>query len=111
MSEEILDFGLVRSLQARVADEITVIKQNRLLDGDRELAQEDERQMALSLMQAQVSRYMQDRLRRGMELPDPSYDQRLVEAIDAAMYRAGELQALLDDDLVENIDINGADEV
>ena len=46
-----------------------------------------------------------------MELPDASYDQRLVEAIDAAMYRAGELQALLDDDQVENIDINGCDEV
>jgi pilus assembly protein CpaF len=111
VSEELLDFGLVRSLQAQIADEMTAYKQRREAHGERELSPADERQMALSLMQAAVSRYMQDRLQRGQELPDASYDQRLVEAIDSAMYRAGELQALLDDDLVENIDINGADEV
>jgi len=111
MSDEVLDFQLVRSLQAQIADEMTAHKQRRELRGERELSNQDERQMALSLMHAAVSRHMQGRLERGLELPDASYDQRLVEAIDAAMYRAGELQSLLDDDLVENIDINGADEV
>ena len=48
----------------------------------------------------------------GGELPaDAGYDLRLIMAVDAAMYEAGELQELLDDTRVENIDINGCDEV
>ena len=51
-------------------------------------------------------------LRSGAELPaDTGYDLRLIMAVDAAMYAAGELQELLDDDQVENIDINSCDEV
>ena len=54
---------------------------------------------------------MQSLLAAGADLPDPGVDRRLVEAIDAAMYGAGALQELLDDPDVENIDINGCDEV
>ena len=51
-------------------------------------------------------------LAAGGELPaDAGYDLRLMVAVDAAIYGAGELQELLDDDQVENIDINGCDEV
>ena len=54
---------------------------------------------------------MQARLARAGSCRTARYDARLVEAIDAAMFGAGELQALLDDPDVENIDINGCDEV
>jgi pilus assembly protein CpaF len=101
----------VRALQAQIADEMTAHKQRREARGERELSAADERQMALSLMQATVSRHMEVRLANGLELPDASYDLRLVEAIDNAMYKAGEIQDLLDDQLIENIDINGCDEV
>ena len=109
--DEVLDYAVVRRLQAEVADLMTATKQARDLAGERPLTDADERQMALSVIQRAVSRYMQAQIGQGRELPDGSVDLRLVIAVDAAIYGAGELQELLDDDQVENIDINGADEV
>ncbi len=111
MSGQVLDYRLVRLLQARVADRMTQVKQVRERHGEPALSGQDERQLALSLAGEVVARHMQDQIAAGQELPDGSYDRRLVEAIDAAMFGAGQLQLLLDDPDVENIDINGADEV
>lgn len=106
-----VDYGLVRQLQAYVADRMTATKQAREREGLAPLGGDDERQMALSVARDVVRAHMQARLAGGGELPDSSYDARLVESIDAAMFGAGALQALLDHPDVENIDINGADEV
>jgi pilus assembly protein CpaF len=106
-----LNYGLVRRLQAEVADRMTATKQRYEQQGAAPLAAADERQLALSFARDAVQRYMKEQIAAGQELPDGSYDVRLVESIDAAMYGAGALQALLDDPGVENIDINGCDEV
>jgi Flp pilus assembly CpaF family ATPase len=51
-------------------------------------------------------------LAAGGELPaDPAFDLKLIMAVDASIFEAGELQEILDDVDVENIDINGCDEV
>jgi Flp pilus assembly CpaF family ATPase len=106
-----VDYGLVRQLQAQVADRMTARKQHREQTRQPPLGAADERQMALSVAHETVQRHMQAQIAAGRELPDGSYDARLVEAIDAAMFGAGALQALLDDPDVENVDINGCDEV
>jgi pilus assembly protein CpaF len=106
-----LDYRLVRTLQAEVADRMTAAKQSRDLRGQPGLEPADERQLALSYARDAVTRHMQAQIAGGHELPDASHDIRLVEAIDAAMFGAGALQELLDDPEVENIDINGCDEV
>ena len=93
--DEVLDYAVVRRLQAEVADLMTVTKQARDLAGERPLTDADERQMALSVIQRAVSRYMQAQIGQGTELPDSSVDLRLVIAVDAAIYGAGELQELL----------------
>lgn len=111
MSGDILDYLLVKSLQAQIADEVLAHKQRRERSGEPAFSLDDERQMARSLMHAAVSRHMETRLAHGGVLPDGDYDARLVKAIDDAMYEAGALQELLDEDLIENIDINGCDEV
>lgn len=111
MSEELLDYQLVRRLQEQVADLLTVHKQRRKASGLPDLAGVDEEQLALSLIDAEVKRHMQGVLAAGLDLPDPVYDQRLADAVFASMYQAGELQELLEDDLIEDVDINGADEV
>jgi Flp pilus assembly CpaF family ATPase len=105
------DYRLVRSLQGQVADRMTAAKQTRDLRGQAPLASADERQLALSLAREAVTRHRQTEISNGHELPDAADDIRLVEAIDAAMFGAGALQELLDDPDVENIDINGCDEV
>jgi Flp pilus assembly CpaF family ATPase len=106
-----LDYGLVRAIQAQVADGLTQNRQQRLAQGLPELSSADERQLGLSLIQSAVSRHLRNQLAAGNELPDGDFDARLVAAVDAAIWGAGELQELLDDQRVENIDINGCDEV
>ena len=105
------DYRLVRTLQGQVADRMTAAKQARDLRGQAPLAAADERQLALSFARETVTRHMQAQIAEGHELPEAAHDVRLVEAIDAAMFGAGALQELLDDPNVENIDINGCDEV
>lgn len=111
MSTELLDYQLIRTLQERVADQLTVSRQQRKATSLPDLQALDEEQLALSLIEAQVKTYMHAELTAGRDLPDASHDRRLADAVFASMYLAGELQELLEDELVEDIDINGADEV
>lgn len=111
-SSSMVDYSLVRVLRERVADRMTRVKQDRDRRGEAELPAGDEQQLAVSLITEEVQRHLAELLSSGQELPsDPGHDLRLIMAVDAAMYRAGELQELLDDPDVENIDINGCDEV
>ncbi len=111
MSEELLDAVLISSLQVQVADEMTAMRQRRDALGERELSKADERQLARSLMQATVSRHMELRMANGLDLPESSYDERLVQALDQAIFEAGAISGLLADNSIENININGCDEV
>ncbi|MHA3700753.1 CpaF family protein [Jatrophihabitans sp. YIM 134969] len=108
---DLLDYQLVRELQGKVADLQLDDRRRQQLRGLPIRPAGDEQQQARSFIRAVVSRHMQDMVRDGQELPaDTAYDTRLRAAIFSAIYGAGELQELLDDDLVENININGCDE-
>lgn len=111
MSEDLLDYVLIKTLQMQVADQMTDQKQRREAQGERELSRADERQMARSLTQAAVSRHMEKMMANGVDLPETSYDARLARAIDEAMFEAGSISGLLKGDLIEGININGCDEV
>ena len=102
----------VRALQARVAERLTAETQRRELHGEPRLTGEDEYQLALSLINRVVVDHLEEQLRAGADVPtDRRVDERLAAAVHAAMFGAGELQELLDDPDVENININGCDEV
>jgi pilus assembly protein CpaF len=104
--------SLVRRLHARVAEALTVEQQRREQRGERQLTAEDEHQFALAVIDRVVGEHLEQALHDGGDLPgDRHYDDQLAAAIHAAMFGAGELQELLDDDAVENININGCDEV
>lgn len=111
MTGPVLDYDLVLALQDEVAAQLTTDRQDRAARGELELSAATERQQALSLISAAVARHMRALSESGESLPDASFDERLVGAVYAAIYGAGQLQELLDDPDVENIDINGADEV
>jgi Flp pilus assembly CpaF family ATPase len=111
VSEQVIDYQVVRALKKRVADLQMADRRERAAQGQAERSSADEQQQAQSIIRQVVARYMQQRLGSGEELPDSTYDARLRAAIFAAIYGAGELQELLEDPLVENIDINGFDEV
>jgi len=104
----LLDYRLVRALQGKVAD-LQLEDRRRLQTAGRPVrSSADEQQQAHSFIRQVVSGHMQGLLAGGEELPDDTaFDSRLRAAIFSAIYGAGELQELLDDELVENIDING----
>ena len=111
MSTDLLDYQVVRALQRRVADAQMADRRELAAAGAPERSSSDEQQKAQSIIRQVVAAHMQQRLTAGEELPDPDYDARLRAAVFAAIYGAGELQELLEDPLVENIDINGFNEV
>jgi pilus assembly protein CpaF len=107
-----LEATLIRAVQGQVAAALTADAQLRESRGAPPLVGEDEHQLALALIDQVVGEHLEQVLRDGGELPaDRGYDDRLATAVHAAMFGAGELQELLDDDAVENININGCDEV
>jgi Flp pilus assembly CpaF family ATPase len=108
---ELLDYRLVRELQAAVADLQLADRRHLQATGQPVRSPVDEQQQAQSFIRQVVSQHMQDLLAGGQELPtDTAYDMRLRSAVFSAIYGAGELQELLDNDLVENIDINGCEQ-
>ena len=112
MTDTQVDYQLVTTLQGRVADEMTRAKQQRDARGERELSDADERQLAFSVITATVQRHLASVLAAGGELPtDPGFDLKLIMAVDSAIYEAGEFQDMITDKDVENVDINGCDEV
>jgi hypothetical protein len=107
-----VEHRLVRHLQAVVAQKLNREAQDREATGKPVLSREDEQQFAIALIRDAVAEHLQQQLLDGGEVPiDRTMDQRLAMAVYSAMFGAGELQALLDDNDVENIDINGCDEM
>src|SRR5690349_9194968 len=104
----VVDYQLVRTLQGRVADDMTRAKQQREARGEQELSESDERQLAFSVITAVVQRHLASVLASGGELPtDAGYDLKLIQAVDDAVFEAAEFQGLITDQLIENVDING----
>ncbi|MDT0262285.1 CpaF family protein [Jatrophihabitans lederbergiae] len=108
---DLLDYRLVRELQAKVADFQLDDRRGLQARGLPVRSAVDEQQQAQSFIRTVVAAHMDALLRSGQELPpDTSYEMRLRSAIYSAIYGAGELQELLEDDSVENIDINGCEQ-
>jgi len=111
MSAEPIDYLLVAELQKQVGDLQADDRRELEALGAAARSPADEQQRAHSFIRQVVASHMQQRLAAGQELPDAEFDARLRTAVFAAIYGAGELQELLDDDRVENIDINGFEQV
>src|SRR3954447_10781019 len=98
---EPVDYALVRSLQEQVGNALADERQQRAHRREPELSAVDVRQLSLSLTREVVSGYLRQQLRAGLAIPEGDFDTRLVAAIDAAIWGAGELQEYLNDPLVE----------
>lgn len=106
-----VDMELVRELHGLVGDRLHLEQNRRRAVGEPLLRGEGERQYARAMIAEAIRGHLEDRLERGLvPLPEP-VDDEISEAIFARMFGAGRLQRLLDDDTIENIDINGCDEV
>lgn len=106
-----LDMELVRSLHERAGDRLHIEQNRRRSAGDSLLRGEHERHYARSVITETLRQHAEDRATRGLAPLSDAVEDELSEAIFARMFGAGRLQRLLDDESIENIDINGCDEV
>ena len=109
MSE--VDHQLVKRFRQEAGDRIS--EQRRLDQAANRMAMssEDERQFARAIIAQILEEYARSEITIGRTPPDAHAEEAYAAAVHAALFGVGRLQPLLDDPEVENIDINGCDQV
>jgi Flp pilus assembly CpaF family ATPase len=106
-----IDHNLVRRLRSRVAERLNEQRRRDELAGRVPMTGEDERQFARSLIVQVLEDHARTEISEGRVPPSPEDEEGTAGAIHAALFGVGRLQPLLEDPDVENIDINGCDQV
>jgi pilus assembly protein CpaF len=91
-------------LRSDVADDLAA-------SGARELALADRRELARQLALTRLRDIAAERLAVGETPFDPKEEQHLAQNVLDALFGLGRLQVLVDDAEIENIDVNGCDQV
>lgn len=106
-----MDQQLLRRLREQVAD---TLSRQRREDAEANIplmSADDERQFARAVVSRVLEAHARSEIAAGRTPPDHAEEEELAYGIHAALYGVGRLQPLLDDPQVENIDINGCDNV
>ncbi|MET0468925.1 MAG: ATPase, T2SS/T4P/T4SS family [Aeromicrobium sp.] len=106
-----MDQLLLRRLREDVADRLSRQRRDDAAAGLPGMTSEDERQFARAVIARVLEGHARAEIAAGRTPPDAGEEGELADGIHAALYGVGRLQPLLDDPEVENIDINGYDNV
>jgi len=106
-----LDQVLVRRLREEVADVLARQRRDDAAAGLPPMSSEDERQFARAVIARVLDAHARGEMASGRTPPTPQDEEEISAGIHAALYGVGRLQPLLDDPDVENVDINGFDNV
>lgn len=106
-----VDMLLVQQVHRTVGSQLQAEQSRRKSSGRPELTGESERQYARKLIADALSAHVESSMDRGESPMSHEVEHATGDAVYARMYGAGRLQRLLDDHEIENIDINGCDEV
>lgn len=106
-----MDQALVRRLREEVADVLARQRRDDAASGLPPMSSEDERQFARAVIARVLDAHARGELGAGRTPPTPSEEEEIAAGIHAALYGVGRLQPLLEDPDIENIDINGCDQV
>ncbi|HET6651728.1 MAG TPA: ATPase, T2SS/T4P/T4SS family [Nocardioides sp.] len=106
-----MDQQLIRRLREEVADILSRQRREDAANGLPPMTAEDERQFARAVVSRVLDAYAREEVTAGRKPPSHEDEQAIAEGIHAALFGVGRLQPLLDDPDVENIDINGCDNV
>jgi pilus assembly protein CpaF len=108
---EEVDYTLVRRLRRQVAerlsDELVALRARRQAD----IGAADQRMLARALIDDALTAWVTDRVHDGEPAPEPAVEETTAAAVFAALFGLGRLQQWVDDEAIENIDVNGCDEV
>lgn len=106
-----MDQQLLRRLREEVADALSKQRREDAASGLPPMTSEDERQFARALISRVLEAHARTEIAAGRSPMSSADEAELADGIHAALYGVGRLQPLLDDPEVENIDINGYDNV
>ena len=106
-----LDQALVRRLREEVADILARQRRDDAASGLPPMSAEDERQFARAVIGRVLDAHARTEVSSARTPPTPAEEEEIAAGIHAALYGVGRLQPLLDDLDIENIDINGYDQV
>ena len=106
-----VDWAVVGRLRRLVAEQLTEHLAALARNGQPPLELADVQMLGRSLIADELSGYVTSLLRAGQPTPAVSTEDALADAVYAAIFGLGRLQPLIDDADVENIDVNGCDQV
>ena len=105
------DQNLVRRLREEVADLLAQQRHDDSTSGIPPMSAEDERQFARALISRVLDQHAREEIAAGRTPMTSQEEEEVSQGIHAALFGVGRLQPLLEDPDVENIDINGYDNV
>ncbi|MGH3358783.1 MAG: CpaF family protein [Nocardioidaceae bacterium] len=105
------DHDLVRQLRVQVADRLNEQRRRDQTSGVAPMSVEDEREYARSLIVQVLEDHARYEIAEGRAPLAAEDEAGVASAIHSALFGVGRLQPLLEDPEVENVDINGFDNV
>ncbi|MFJ8308942.1 MULTISPECIES: CpaF family protein [unclassified Streptomyces] len=106
-----VDHSLVKRFRQEAGDRIAEQRRLDQVRGVPAMSSEDERQYARAVIAQILEEYARTEINSGRTPLDAETEEQYAAAVHAALFGVGRLQPLLDDPEVENIDINGCDQV
>lgn len=103
-----VDFSLVEQFRSEVADRLATIAQEA---GETRLQQEDAEELARVFIQEALERHAEAQVKLGAAFLSSAEEEEYAEATLAGLFGLGRLQPLVNDETIENININGYDQV
>jgi Flp pilus assembly CpaF family ATPase len=106
-----VDHQLVKRFRQDAGDRIAEQRRIDHASGVAAMSSEDERQYARAVIAQILEEYARAEIAAGRTAPTAQVEEAYASAVHAALFGVGRLQPLLDDAEVENIDVNGYDQV
>ncbi len=106
-----MDHALVKRFRQEVGDRLANQRRDDAAVGLPPMSPEDERQFARAVIAQVLEEYARQEIAAGRAPLEAEEEEAVAAGVHAALFGVGRLQPLLDDPDIENIDINGCDNV
>ena len=106
-----MDHSLVKRFRQEVGDRLASQRRDDAAVGLPPMSQEDERQFARAMIAQVLEEYARQEIASGRRVLQADEEEAVAAGVHAALFGVGRLQPLLDHPDIENIDVNGCDNV
>ncbi|HEX8858754.1 MAG TPA: ATPase, T2SS/T4P/T4SS family [Actinomycetes bacterium] len=106
-----MDHALVKRFRQEVGDRLANQRRDDAAVGLPPMSPEDERQFARAVIAQILEEYARQEIAAGRTPLQAEEEEAVAAGVHAALFGVGRLQPLLDDPDIENIDVNGCDNV